>query len=214
MMKKTVSIILLLTMLLSSLLVCGNVYAEEEAAESEENKITVAELNTLYEAAFEKTDEVFDKKAKQYYDTFEFSVPYEGKITFTVKSEMKGYISKYARYIIMSKKSDKFWSPDSSKFKGKWSITLKKGDYYLVAIYTKTKDKNGEMLGGSYNFKLAYKPNLKTTEFTKVKAKKAGFNAEWKKAKAVTGYQLEYSVKKSFAKSEKIKIKGAKTVLP
>ena len=206
-MKKAISLILVLSMLLGSALVPSLVYAEEDDKSSE---VVPIELNTAYEAEFEKTD--YDKKTKTYSDMFEFKVPAVGKITLTVKSDAPGYTSKYASYWIFDSKSDKFWGPDSSKFKGKWSTTLKKGTYYFAAVYTKTKDKAGEMLGTPYTFKFTYKPDMKAPTLTKVKAKTKGFKARWKKFSAVSGYQLEYSVKKNFSKSEKVKIEGAKTL--
>ena len=205
-MKRIISYLLCAVILLSCAAVTPFAFAEESG---EEEKI---ELNTLYEAAFDKDDKLLDKKEKTYFDYYSFKVEYDGKVTLTVKSDTKGYLSKYVQYMILDEKSDKVWSPDNTKFKGKWSITLKKGSYAFVPVYTKTTAKEGKMLGGTYNFKLAYKPNIKTPKLVSLKPKKKGFKAEWKKVKGVTGYQLEYSTKKNFSKSEKIKIEGAKTI--
>ncbi len=203
-MKKIISYLLCAAILLSCACFTPLAFAEEN---TESDKI---ELNTSYEAAFDKDDKLLDKKDKTYYDFYSFKVEYEGKVTLTVKSNSKGYFSKYVQYMILDENSDKVWSPDNTKFRGKWTVTLKKGSYSFVPVYTKTSAKEGKMLGEGYTFKLGYKPNLKVPKLAKLKAKKKGFKAEWKKVKSVTGYQLEYSTKKNFSKSEKLKIKGAK----
>ena len=205
-MRKTISLLLSAAILVCSLTFITPVsYAQED-------EIDKIELNTAYEASFDSDDKVLNKKDKTYYDVYAFTLECDGKITLIIKSDTKGYLSKYVRYMILDEKSDKVWSPDNKNFKGKWSVNLKKGKYNFVAVYTKTNDKEGKMLGGSYTFKLAYKPNVKASEITKLSAAKKGFKAKWKKVKGVTGYQIQYSVKKNFSKSEKIKIKGAKNL--
>ena len=46
----------------------------------------------------------------------------------------------------------------------------------------------------------------------KLKAGKKQLTATWKKASGVTGYQIEYGLKKSFKGAKKVTVKGAKTV--
>lgn len=178
---------------------------------AEDAEIKPIELNTKYEEAFEKTDD-YDKKSKKFYDYFEFTVPADGKVTLYIISDYKGYTSKYARYYILNQNADKSWSPDNKKFKGKWSTNLKKGKYYFVAEYKKTSDKAGEMLGGTYTLKLAYKPTIDKVQLKKVAAKNAAFKANWKRAKGAAGYIVEYSNYKNFKKSETVEIKGGKTL--
>ena len=214
-MKKSISVLLGLILALTSFMSVGfSAYAEEVQTQTEqtEEEAQAIALNTTYKASFDGSDKLLDSKAKQYYDAFKFDVEYGGKVTLNVKSAAKGYLSKYAQYIISDTKSDKFWSPDSASFSGKWTVKLKKGSYYFFAIYTKTNNKRGKMLGADYSFKLSYKPTLKAVQLKKLKAKKNGFKASWKKDKSVSGYQLQYSTKKNFSKAKKLKLENAKSL--
>ena len=52
----------------------------------------------------------------------------------------------------------------------------------------------------------------KPVKSLKLKTGDKRFTASWKKISSVTGYQLQYSLKKDFSASKKVKVKGAATV--
>lgn len=53
------------------------------------------------------------------------------------------------------------------------------------------------------------KKTVKATTISKLTAGKKSFTVKWKKKSGVTGYQIEYSLKKNFSNSKKLTIKGA-----
>ena len=94
---------------------------------------------------------------------------------------------------------------------------LKKGTDYTVK-YSNTKKVGTAKVTikgkGKYKGTLTktFKINPKPTELTKLTAKKKGFKAYWKKNKSQTsGYQLQYSIYKSFKNAKKVTVKGYKT---
>ena len=205
-MKKLFCLVMSLIMALSAFM-CTSFSAYADEAED----IPSLELNKVYEAAFDATDD-YSKSTKKYYDYFQFTMPANGKLTLKITSSFKGYKSQYVRYYILSAKGKGTWSPDNKKFKGKWSVNLKKGNYYFIAEYTKTNKAAGKMLGGSYFFKLSY-----STQIDKVQAKKAtsaasAFKLTWKKTKGAASYVVEYSTNKKFKDAQQLELAGAKTV--
>ena len=54
--------------------------------------------------------------------------------------------------------------------------------------------------------------NPKATEFSKLTAGKKQATVKWKKQAGVTGYEIEYSLKKSFSGSKTVTVKKAATV--
>ena len=61
--------------------------------------------------------------------------------------------------------------------------------------------------------KATFKINLKGTTISKVTAGKKKLTVTWKKqAKQVSGYQIQYGMKKDFSDAKKVTVSGAKTV--
>lgn len=60
--------------------------------------------------------------------------------------------------------------------------------------------------------KVAFKINPKGTAFTKQTAGNRQITLKWKNPKNVTGYEIQYSLKKSFSGKKAVKIKKAKTL--
>ena len=50
------------------------------------------------------------------------------------------------------------------------------------------------------------------TSITALNTKKGSVTVKWTKAKSVSGYQIQYSMKKNFASGKKTKVKKASTV--
>ena len=94
--------------------------------------------------------------------------------------------------------------------------TLKKGTDYTVvyksnkAIGTATVTIKGK---GKYTgtTKATFKINPKKIAISKLTAGKNQLTVRWKKQTGITGYQIEYSLKNSFANSKKVTIKKAAT---
>jgi hypothetical protein len=84
------------------------------------------------------------------------------------------------------------------------SISVSAGTYY-VEIYSGSKE---------YQLYIGYKPTITQTRITSVKTYKKALKVYWEKASKVSGYQLQYSLKKNFkgAKTKTIK-KASKTSL-
>ena len=85
-------------------------------------------------------------------------------------------------------------------------IMLNKGTYYLVIDYIYSSN---YYYKGSYDIEIDYKPTFSNVSLSKVTAKKKAFNAKWKKTSGVTGYEIQYSLKKNMKNSKKTKIKKA-----
>lgn len=71
-------------------------------------------------------------------------------------------------------------------------------------------------VNGVGNYKGSKKLNInivpKGTTFTKVTGGEQQITLNWKRQKNITGYQIEYSLKKDFSGSKTVKIKKAKTL--
>ena len=95
---------------------------------------------------------------------------------------------------------------------------LHKGEDYTVEYKNNTKvGKASIVITGTGNYKgtitKTFTINPKPTSLKKPKALKKGFLAKWKAQKAeVTGYKLQYSLKKNFKKAKTVTIKKNKTV--
>jgi len=93
--------------------------------------------------------------------------------------------------------------------------TLKRGRDYTVtykknkAVGTATVTVKGK---GNYSgtAKGAFKINPKAVKGFKLVAGKGQLMARWKKAGGITGYQLQYGLKKNFKKAKKVTVKAAK----
>ena len=96
-------------------------------------------------------------------------------------------------------------------------ITLKKDTDYTVKYSNNTKVGTAKVtLTGIGKYKgtleKTFKINPKPTELTKLTPKSKSFKAYWKKNKSQTsGYQIQYSVYKSFKNAKKVTVKGYKT---
>ena len=78
-MKKSISVLLSLILVLTSFMSVGfSAYAEEVQTQTEqtEEEAQAIALNTMYKASFDGSDKLLDSKAKQYYDAFKFDVEY------------------------------------------------------------------------------------------------------------------------------------------
>ena len=213
-MKKTISLLLAVLLVLSSFFcISFNALAEDEKENEDDNNVKVSDifLDKNYTASFDKDDE-YDKDLKMYNDTFLFEVPVSGNLTLSVKSKKKGYLSEYCTYCFINE-DGKTWITTGNKLKKNYTIkNIPKGNYYFFVLYKKTKEKAGAMLGGTYDFKLKYAPNVKVPTLSKLGAKKKAFTASWKKTKGVNGYELSYSTNKNFKKAKSVKIDDAKTL--
>jgi len=95
--------------------------------------------------------------------------------------------------------------------------TLKKDTDYTVKYSNNTKVGTAKVTitgKGTYKGTLekTFKINPKPTELTKLTPKSKSFKAYWKKNKSQTsGYQIQYSVYKSFKNAKKVTVKGYKT---
>ncbi len=89
--------------------------------------------------------------------------------------------------------------------------------------YTISYDKNAKAIGtyqlkvkGKGNFKgskkVAFKINPKGTAFTKLTGGKQRITLKWKNPKNITGYQIEYNLKKDFTGANSVKIKKDSTL--
>ena len=96
-------------------------------------------------------------------------------------------------------------------------VTLQKGTDFTVKYSNNTKVGTAKVTikgKGKYKGTLTktFKINPKFTELTKLTPKSKSFKAYWKNNKSQTsGYQLQYSVYKSFKNAKKVTVKGYKT---
>ena len=96
-------------------------------------------------------------------------------------------------------------------------VKLKKGTDYTVtyknnkAIGTATATVKGK---GNYtgSKKVTFRINPKGTAFSKLTGGKQQITLKWKNPKNITGYEIQYSLKKSFSGKKTVKIKNAKTL--
>ena len=78
-----------------------------------------------------------------------------------------------------------------------------------IGAYKLTVTGKGRYTGSK---KVSFKVIPKGTDFTKLTGGKNQFTLKWKKQKNITGYQIEYSLKKDFKSSKRVKVKDAKTL--
>ncbi len=96
-------------------------------------------------------------------------------------------------------------------------VKLKQGTDYTVtyknnkAIGTATATVKGK---GNYtdSKKVTFRINPKGTAFAKLKGGKQQITLKWKNPKNITGYEIQYSLKKNFSGKKTVKIKKAKTL--
>ena len=96
-------------------------------------------------------------------------------------------------------------------------VKLKKDTAYTVTY------KNNKAIGiataivkGKGNYtgskKITFRINPKGTAFSKLKGGKQQITLKWKNPKNITGYEIQYSLKKNFSGKKTVKIKNAKTL--
>ena len=95
---------------------------------------------------------------------------------------------------------------------------LKEGTDYTISYNTKAKAIGAYKLTvtgkGSYSGSKQLTFNIipKATNFSKLKGGKQLITLKWKNPKNITGYEIQYSLKKDFSGSKTMKIKKAKTL--
>lgn len=152
---------------------------------------------------------------------------YEGKVIFRARNFEKGeYIPEYDITIPLSKvksiKAKSSFTYDGKTKSPKVTLTDFNGKKISSKNYT-VKYPSSRKNVGTYQIKITFKNSLKnnpvlTKEFTIVPAstsitgvasKSKGFTVKWKKqTNQTSGYQIEYSTDKKFAKSKTITIKS------
>ena len=98
----------------------------------------------------------------------------------------------------------------------KFNIIAHKHQYTAKTVKP-TYEKAGYTLytcacGSSYKSDKKPKLTVPKTAISKLTAKKKALNVKWKAVKGVTGYQVQYSTKKSFKNKKTITVNGAKSV--
>ena len=213
-MKKTISLLLSLVMLISGVLAgAGNAYAGGWL-----DYIKNFKLDTWYNESFDYAD-YQNSSTKDYSDQFMFNVPQSGTVDIIIHCEPSTENDFYNNYLGGGNKlyiykssntaesifcenigSDGF--DDSKGYRYTMvSVRLSAGTYYLQYVYYRHNVGN---LTGQYDIMLRYNPSFGNTSLSKVKGKKKAFGAKWNRAGGATGYQLQYAAKKN--------MKGAKTV--
>ena len=88
-----------------------------------------------------------------------------------------------------------------------YTVTYKNNTNIGVATVTVTG--KGNYTGTK---KLTFNINPKSTNFSKLKGGKQSINLNWKNPGNITGYEIQYSLKKDFSGGKTVKIKKAKTL--
>ena len=149
-----------------------------------------------------------------YFDAFCFYVPAKGKVTLRVECEDD--IASYCDYdIYKSNDLDNYYESFSNNsvksgfnsgrniYYDEMNVTLNAGSYYLVS------EQSTFMTGlssAAMQYTLSYKPSFSNTSISKIKAKKKALSVNWYKASGVSGYKIQYSLKKNMKSAKTITI--------
>lgn len=210
-MKRLTSLALSIVMLLSGII--GIQFVAYAAGWG--NNYQNIDINSTYTDFASNTDVCV---SGEYYDAFRFSVPARGKVHFNV--EYEDYDYRWCFYWVYSTNdlNNDIWhfgydyiSINYSTGRGVYyydkedtTISLDAGEYFFVVSYCNIDD-----LTSDYTFSLDYTPTFSNSSISKLTAKKKAFKVKWKKASSITGYEIQYSLKKNMKSSKKIKIKNS-----
>ena len=180
----------------------------------------------LKPAVVVKYDKVKLKQGTDYTVSYKNNVK-PGKATVTVKGKGNYTGSAKATFTIRVPLSKCKVTVKSQTYTGKalkpavtvkfGKTKLKKGTDYTVTY------KNNKKIGlataivkGKGNYtgskKVTFRINPKGTAFTKLTGGNQQISLKWKNPKNITGYEIQYSLKKSFSGKKAVKIKKAKTL--
>ncbi len=198
-MKKIISLLLSIVMLVSALSATVNAFAAGWASNAES-----INLNTWYND-YIGSQGYYDSNTCYYANSYKMYLPSKGKITIRTQNErtyfwldeVKIYktsnidssLDYYSRDYGYSSGGGYYWNEDT--------YNLSQGYYYIVL----QKDYNVD-----FDFKVSYKPIFSSTSLTKVSAKDNAFFAKWNKCSNISGYQLQYSTNSNMSSSKKVKI--------
>lgn len=211
--KQIISFSMAFVMLIAVTAVNTIAYADVDPSISQK-----IELDTRYSKVLSPSDPYYNGWSNFSYHSFCFIVPLQGTIEVYVESadsDVVGQNINEALELYRSSSIDSYiWRGDLSKnqkyntnrsvYYNSAKVSLTKGTYYLAKPYCNMLVNNG-----SYEIKLKFTPSFSNTSISKLSAKKKSFKTQWKKANGVTGYEIQYSLKKNMKSSKKIIIKNA-----
>lgn len=210
-MKKSISLVLTLVVLLTSLFgVKMSAYAGEYSTHAKAIKFGTTYSDEADPGVF-GYDDYFIKEYR--FDSYgrivyKISVPAKGKVTVTTTNSV-GWSAIYIYkgdtcYKSTDGKgqtvSDKKTTDSSGRCRRTTAFSLTSGTYYVVI-------RPVEMYAYCTT-KVTYSASVTSTSLSKVIAKDNAFKAVWYTRKYVSGYQIQYSTKSSMSNAKAVKISG------
>ena len=191
-MKKIISLLLSIAMLVGVLSVNVNAFATGWAANAQNVDLDV--WNNDY----------FGSQGSNY-NAYKIYLSAKGSITIRTQNEYY-YIEDF--YVYKTNNID----ISLSKYSHRCGYSSGGGYYYDEVVYNLSSGYYYVVLEDydhmEFDFKISYKPNFSKTSISKLTAKDDAFKVKWSKCSNVSGYQIQYSRNSDMSSAKTIKISG------